>query len=153
MKPKIHWLVPCLGLLMLIAVLAAGGCRLFHRTHEFDPQYLATTEARMWQAYYGKSKIKLAWLLVRVLRRQFDVSYWEAARTGKLLANSAMMFKSAEPGHYDAALPDLVAAYTRLKKSSGKAYDPEEAARAELAWWVARRTPGKNDPETVGKGI
>ena len=153
LRSKPQYLMAFLVLLALVALLALGGCRLFQETSGFDPRYLATTEVRMWQAYYGKSKVKLAWLLVRVLHREFDISYWEAVWTGKLLASAAMKFKTAKPGHYDTALPDLVAAYTRLKKCSGKTYDPAEAARAELAWWVARRTPGKNDPETVGKGI
>ena len=29
-------------------------------------------------------------------------------------------------------------------------FDPAAVARAELAWWVARRTPGRNDAAIVG---
>ena len=29
-------------------------------------------------------------------------------------------------------------------------FNPRTLARAELAWWVARRTPGENSPEQVG---
>jgi hypothetical protein len=32
-------------------------------------------------------------------------------------------------------------------------WDAEAAARAELEWWVKRRTPGQNSPEEVGRSI
>ena len=32
-------------------------------------------------------------------------------------------------------------------------FDPGRVAKAELAWWVARRTKGQNDPENVGRLI
>ena len=33
----------------------------------------------------------------------------------------------------------------------GAHYDARAVARAELAWWVARRIPGQNSPEQVGR--
>jgi hypothetical protein len=30
-------------------------------------------------------------------------------------------------------------------------FDPRAVARAELAWWVARRTPGQDSPERIGR--
>jgi hypothetical protein len=32
-------------------------------------------------------------------------------------------------------------------------FDPAAVARSELAWWVARRTPGENSPAQVGELI
>ncbi len=137
-----------------LGLVGLGGCRLFSRGRpEFDPAYLASTEAAMWKAYYGRHKLTLAWLLVKTLHREFGISYWQAGQVGRRLANSAMKFKTARPGGYDVAMPDLIAAYTRIRRYSNLKFDPREAARAELAWWVARRTPGRNDPETVGRGI
>jgi hypothetical protein len=40
--------------------------------------------------------------------------------------------------------------YTISKDWTGATYDPAAVARAELAWWVARRIPGQNSPEQVG---
>lgn len=47
-------------------------------------------------------------------------------------------------------LPDLEAAYTTAKEWLHADFDPRAVARAELAWWVARRIPGRNSPEEAG---
>lgn len=119
----------------------------------FDAKYVALMEKEMWQAYYKKEKVKLSLLLIQLLNKQFDISPKEAGEVGALLASSALKFKSAKPEHYDDALPDLIKAYTQIKKYSGLSFNPEDAAKAELAWWVDRRTPGRNDPKTIGEGI
>ncbi len=46
-------------------------------------------------------------------------------------------------------LPDLEAAYGTARAWLGAGFEPAAVARAELAWWVARRTPGRNDTATV----
>src|SRR5262249_54977139 len=53
-------------------------------------------------------------------------------------------------GGYEIVLPDLEAAYAKARSWTDAAYDPRAVARAELAWWVARRVPGQNSPEQVG---
>jgi hypothetical protein len=142
------------GLLLVISAAGiAGCCSLFWGKAPYDAQYLASAETEMWKAYYSKDKTKLAWNLIQVLRRQFGISAYEAGETGNLLAESALKFKSAAPGHYDEALPDLIAAYSKVKEYSGLTFDPEEAAKADLAWWVDRRDPKRNDPKTIGEGI
>ena len=47
-------------------------------------------------------------------------------------------------------LPDLERAYTIARDWTGSTFDPAAVARAELAWWVARRDPDRNSPESVG---
>src|SRR6185503_9296911 len=42
------------------------------------------------------------------------------------------------------------AAYTTAGRWLNAGFDPRAVARAELAWWVARRMPGQNDPAQVG---
>ncbi len=139
------------GILLIATTL--GCCSLFWGKAPYDAKYLASEETRMWKAYYSKDKAQLAWCLIQVLRRQYGISAYEAGETGNLLADSAMKFKAAKPGHYDEALPDLTAAYSKIKEYSGLKFDPEEAARADLAWWIDRRDPKRNDPVTIGKGI
>ena len=41
-------------------------------------------------------------------------------------------------------------AYTTARDWTNATFDPAAVARAELAWWVARRNPGQNSPEQVG---
>lgn len=155
MKIKItkwHWIT--FIAIILIAVFSVIGFSLFLNKGEFDPEYLASAETQMWQAYYNKDKAKLGLLLVQVLKRQFSITSYEATQTGKLFADSAMKFKNAKNNNYDVALPDLIKAYTAIKKYTGLKFDPEEVAKADLAWWVARRNLAtKNQPEIIGQGI
>ena len=97
------------GIIALLGVnLLAGNAA------PFDAGYLAITERKMWQAYYGKDKTTLGLLLIQSLRRQYGISILEAGETGTLLASAAMKFSTAKPGHYNEALPDLVKAYTQI---------------------------------------
>jgi hypothetical protein len=116
----------------------------------FDPARLADLEVRMWQAYYGKERVRLFGLLVTMLREQRRYSWAAAAREGFHLARAAATFGDLRGG-YDRVLPDLESAYTLARNWTGAHYDPAAVARAELSWWVARRIPGQNSPEQVGR--
>jgi hypothetical protein len=53
-------------------------------------------------------------------------------------------------GDYELVLPDLERAITIAKDWTGAGYDPAVVARAELAWWVARRDDRTNSVDNVG---
>jgi hypothetical protein len=116
---------------------------------QFDPSRMADLELRMWQAYYNKEKVRLFALLVTALREQYHYSWIMAARQGFHLARAAAAFGDAKD-HYEDVLPDLEAAYGAAKDWLHAGFDPHAVARAELAWWVARRLPGQNSPLQVG---
>jgi len=116
----------------------------------FDPDRLADLEVRMWQAYYAKERARLFGLLVTMLHEQYRYPWATAAREGFHLARAASTFGDLRGG-YDRVLPDLEAAYATAREWTGARYDPRAVARAELAWWVARRVPGRNGPEQVGQ--
>ena len=115
----------------------------------FEPARLADLEVRMWQAYYGKERVRLFGLLLTLLHEQYHYSWATAAVEGFHLARAAATFGDLRGG-YDAVLPDLEAAYAKTRSWTGAAFDPAAVARAELAWWIARRTPGQDSPEQVG---
>ena len=119
---------------------------------EFDPDRLASLETRMWQAYYAKEKIRLFGLLVTMLREQYHYSWATATREGFHLARAAATFGDARGG-YEQVLPDLEAAYGMARDRLGAGFDARAVARAELAWWVARRTPGEDSAGRVGELI
>ena len=116
---------------------------------QFNPTRLADLEVRMWQAYYAKERTRLFVLLVTLLREQYHYSWATATVEGFHLARAAATFGDLKGG-YDVVLSDLEAAYAKAKSWTDAAYDPRAVARAELAWWVARRVPGENSPEHVG---
>jgi hypothetical protein len=116
---------------------------------QFEPDRLADLELRMWQAYYAKENVRLFGLLVAMLREQYHYPWATAAREGFHLARAAATFGNLR-GNYDVVIPDLEAAYGTARSWLGAGFDPAVVARAELAWWVARRIPGQNDPAQVG---
>lgn len=118
----------------------------------FDAARLADLEVRMWQSYYAKQRVRLFSLLVTMLHEQYRYSWAMASIEGFHLARAAATFGDLRDG-YDVVLPDLEAAYARAKSWTGAAFDPRAVARAELAWWVARRMPGRNSPEEIGSLI
>ena len=120
---------------------------------EFDPDRVADLELRMWQAYYDKARVRLLALLDTVLREQYHYSWTTATAEGFHLARAAARF--GDPAGTDAGvvLPDLERAYATAARWHRAGFDPRAVARAELAWWVARRTPGRNDADQVGRLI
>jgi hypothetical protein len=116
---------------------------------QFEPARLASLEVRMWQAYYAKERARLFALLVTMLHEQYRYSWATAAVEGFHLARAAATFADMRGG-YEAVLPDLEAAYAQTRSWTNAAFDPRAVARAELAWWVARRTPGQNSAEQIG---
>jgi hypothetical protein len=116
---------------------------------EFNPPRLADLEVRMWQAYYAKERSRLFGLLVTMLHEQYHYSWATATLEGFHLARAAATFGDLRGG-YDVVLPDLEAAYAKAKSWTRAEFDPRAVARAELAWWVARRVPGQNSAEQIG---
>lgn len=118
----------------------------------FDPDHIADLEVEMWQAYYRKDRLRLFAGLVQTLREQYQYSWAEAAVTSFYLARAASTFGDAR-SDYERVLPDLERAYARIRGWTGGSFEPASVARAELAWWVARRVEGQNSPENVGRLI
>jgi hypothetical protein len=135
--------------LLALAFTPPSGPRSMRR---FDPVRLASLETRMWQAYYGKERVRLFVLLVTMLRDQYRYSWAAASAEGFHLARAAATFAELTD-RYETVLPDLEAAYGRAKRWTGAAFDERAVARAELAWWVARRTRGQDSPEQIGRLI
>ena len=132
-----------------LLVSPPGGARSLR---EFDPDRLADLELRMWQAYYANERLRLFALLMTTLRAQYHYPWTTAAVESFHLARAASTFAGLTGG-YETVLPDLERAYATAARWHRAGFDPGAVARAELAWWVARRTPGGNAPEQVGRLI
>ena len=115
----------------------------------FDPDRVADLELDMWQAYYQKRNAALFRDLVVLTRETYRMTWWQASRMSYHLAHAAATFGNAR-SDYEQVLPDLTAGYRIAHDWTGATYDPAVVARAELAWWVARRVPGQDSPEQVG---
>lgn len=115
----------------------------------FDPERMASLETDMWQAYYLHQNVRLFRGLVTLLHEQYRYSWAKAAVAGFYFARAAATFSGARSG-YERVLPDLDRGYTIARDWTGETFDPARVARAELAWWVARRVPGEDDAAHVG---
>lgn len=142
-------LVGLVGVGAVILVVPPGGPRTMRR---FDPAQTADLEVDMWKAYYAKENVRLFRDLVQLTRGQYRYSWLDAFRASFHLARAAATFGNAQSG-YEQVLPDLEAAYRIGRDWTHASYDPAAVARAELAWWVARRIPAERSPENVGRLI
>ena len=115
----------------------------------FDPDRTAALELDMWQAYYAKDRLRLFRGLVTLLHEQNRYSWGRAIQASFYLARAASRFSELR-SDYEQVLPDLERAYTIEREWLDAGFNPAEVARAELAWWVARRVPGQDSPENVG---
>src|SRR5262249_45074013 len=118
----------------------------------FDPDRVASLEADMWQAYYRKQNIRLFRDLIVTLHEQYKFSWAGALTTGFYLARAATSFATLTT-NYDRVIPDLEQAFARVRAATDGQFEPSAVAQAELAWWVARRIPGQNSAEQVGRLI
>lgn len=117
--------------------------------HQFDPERLASLELETWQASYARERVRRFRTLVVLLREQYNYSWTTAAREAVHRLDAAATFAAAR-GNYNVVLPELEESYTTARNWTGADYDPAAVARAELAWWVARRTEGQDSPGRVG---
>jgi hypothetical protein len=138
---------------VVVAFLCTAGNWAFSTSPVLDPDKIATAETRMWQAYYAGDLSSLHNEMVALLRAQFRLAPADAERIARRLTVAAMKFATSGGNYEQGALPDLEIAYLQLKAVLKLSFDPREAARAELAWSVARRTPGQDNPQLVGKRI
>lgn len=137
------------ALAIAVGVAATGGA-----THpSFDPAAVGKSETRMWQAYYAGDPLSLGREMLALQMSQLGVTAAQAISIGEPLGRAALTFSNTHEGYDTAVLPALVEGYTQVAKAMGGTWDPKEAGRRELAWWVARRTPGENAPANVGRRI
>jgi hypothetical protein len=115
----------------------------------FDPDRTADLEVDMWRVYYDHDDTRLFMDLVTLLHEQNRYPWGKAGVAGFHLARAASTFSESHTG-YELLLPDLEAAYTIAKDWTNASFDPAAVAKAELAWWVARRIPSQSSPEQVG---
>jgi hypothetical protein len=119
---------------------------------QFDPDRIASLETRLWQAEDATHRGRRFGLQVILLREQYHFSWATAAVEGFHLTRAAARFGDLGD-RSDAVLPDLEAAYGKVRAWTGSSFDAGAVARAEIAWWDERRRPRRNGPEQMGQLI
>jgi len=153
---KLRMLIYAFLLLVLLIVAGGAGVAWYVGVHDrgmnfdFDPARVAGSETRMWQCYYSGRGQEMGMEMIALMREQFGVSLKTAYEVCEPMARGAMAFHGNGGGSGDKILPFLEQSYARLAQACGRDWDAHALAEAELAWWVARRTPGEDSPEQVG---
>lgn len=141
-----------LSFILLAICIAASAMKM-------DSVGVARAELEAWQAYYQKNPELLIEKTAALLKTQYGIHDDEAVNS---MAHDffvayqqfgSMPQNATEEAYRLEVQPLLTTAYTNLKSAVNAYWDPELAARADLAWWVARRQNNQQDPERVGEKI
>jgi hypothetical protein len=133
------WQRALLAGVAIVAVLYAAWPRKADLT-VFESDAMARLETAMWRAYYEKRYAALFRDLYAVSRDQYNFSPLDSVRIAFAAASAARAFQpSTSRDEAEVALPSLVTYFRILSAGSQAAFDIDDAARTELAWWQARR--------------
>jgi len=142
---------------LLAAAVLAGALVLWiaydlarSRTHdlrEFDGHEVARLETAMWRSYYDHRQIRLFAELSELLRRQFDLPFWQSCAGAYHAARAAVVFQRGRShADYRLALPDLNRYYALIRRSSTTPFAADRAASLELEWWIVHRERNQHSP-------
>jgi len=115
----------------------------------FDPFKVAHYEKEAWVAYYHKRWLRLLRLLIALVRATFGLSLWQAVYVGIPLTRAQIAF-APKDNDVPAAEADMRRFYAFIRRVHREDFDPAEAARLEVNWWVIhRRLFGRPDSEEL----
>ena len=105
----------------------------------FDPHKVAQYETENWVAYYQKDWFRLLRASVALVKEAFGLSLPQAIYSAYLVARAEI---AAAP-FPDNDIPTAIAYMTRfmalVKRIHHAGFDPAEAARKDVNWWVVHR--------------
>jgi hypothetical protein len=104
----------------------------------FDPHKVAYYETASWVAYYQKRWLKLLRLLIGLVRSTYGLSVLRAIYIGIPLTRAQIAFAPAD-NDVPQAIEYMRQFFVYIKKLHGEEFDPDEAARSEVNWWVVHR--------------
>lgn len=104
----------------------------------FEPGAVARFEKDCWVAYYRRRWFTLLRLLVGLIRSTYGLSPLQALRAA-IPATRAQLAFAPQNNDVPQAIEFMRQFFAQLKAIHHEAYDPLEAARAEVSWWVVHR--------------
>ena len=104
----------------------------------FDPRTVAHYEKEAWVAYYYRRWLRLMRMLIALVRATFGLSLWQALVVAIPLTRAQIKF-APKDNDVPAAEADMRRFYEFVKKVHREDFDPAEAARLDVNWWVVHR--------------
>lgn len=116
----------------------------------FDPINVAHFEKEAWVAYYQRQWLTLLRLLIGLVRSTYGLSLWQAIRVGVPLTRAQLAF-APQDNDVPKAIGQMREFFAYIKAKHGEDLDPDEAALAEVSWWVVHRKffGRSDDPEVI----
>lgn len=115
----------------------------------FDPRKVGHHEKEAWVAYYQRRWLRLLRLLIRMVQHAFGLSVWQALYVGVPLTRAQIKF-APKDNDVPGAEADMRRFYGFIKNVHRENFDPAEAARLDVNWWVVHRQFfGRSDSEEV----
>ncbi len=116
----------------------------------FDPSLVARYEKESWVAYYQRQWFKLLRLLIGLVRSTYGLSVLQAIWVGIPLTRAQMAF-APQGNDVPKAIGYMRQFFAYIQKLHHEDFNPDEAALAEVSWWVVHRKYfGHSDhPEVV----
>jgi hypothetical protein len=121
---------------------------------DFDPIEVAKLETAMWRSYYDRKPRQLFWQLAELLQNQYELPLIRSNIAAFHASRAAFVFKRGQSREdYRKALPSLRRYYGIIRRVSTTPFNVNEAARAELEWWVIHRERSQHDPRSLVRAL
>lgn len=104
----------------------------------FDPVLVARYEKDSWVAYYRRQWFTLLRLLIGLVRSTYGLSLLQAIYIGIPLTRAQMAF-APQDNDVPKAIKFMRQFFAYIKRLHHEDFDPDEAALAEVNWWVVHR--------------
>jgi hypothetical protein len=125
-----------------------------HSLRDVQADEVGRLETEMWRSYYGHQRLLLFRQLAALLRQQYDLPLLRSYRAAYDAAKGAAVFQHGKDrADYERALPDVEAFYRIIRQSSTEQFDPHQAAKLELEWWIVHRQRDRHAPEDLARSL
>jgi len=105
----------------------------------FDPVKVGRYEKENWVAYYQKRWLRLMRVSVGMVRHAFGLNLVQAVYAAYLVARAEIAAAPFPDNDIPKAEATMRRFYTFIKGVHHEDFDPSEAARLDVNWWVVHR--------------
>ena len=133
-----------------MTAIAHASHKTLNPMRSFDPIAVARFEKDCWVAYYQRRWFALLRLLIGLVRSTYGLSLWQAIWVGIPLTRAQLAF-APQDNDVPKAIAQMRQFFAFIKKQHHEDFDPDEAALAEVSWWVVHRKffGHSHNPEVV----
>ena len=105
----------------------------------FDPRRVAHYEKENYVAYYQKDWLKLFRVSIAMVKEAFALSWLQAAYAAYLVARAEMAAAPFPDNDIPRAESYMRRFYRFIREVHSEDFDPQQAARLDVNWWVIHR--------------